>query len=243
MGKDVNRYLFYDAYNVAMNIALQKLLGCLNFILLVIVSHPNAIYAQPYSREGFFEKNFAANPLDTSSSRTKKSPSPHAKSKSEATDTPDTKRPIRELFSSEQEELAVEETHVSIKAIEGTPRRIKGVGAVINCHDRQHCKTQLEYLLNLQGTYSFLLSTIYLIGDIAVDYIPLTHSTEPEVLIKNIEVMQAVKFRREPPPHLSISKSPSWLIETEKDLFVLEGVSRLERYFTAKGEFIDPRNR
>ena len=109
--------------------------------------------------------------------------------------------------------------------------KIKRIGAVLNGLAAGHIDRCLKELTAITKERELTLGTLYVVG-IGDGY---TKSTDIGEFVKaGGGIMDAWIL----PDYLPVKRSPTWLLETEQGLVLLEGVS-LARYITPQGKFID----
>ena len=110
--------------------------------------------------------------------------------------------------------------------------KVQTIGVALHGSDKRHAMKHLKQLLELSYSSGISIGTIAIIGDGSVlqDNIYLAALLQRGAVISVDET---------PPEQYKIQYSPTWLLETDKGLILLEAVASPEGYLNARGEFID----
>jgi hypothetical protein len=216
--------------------------GFSRLFLLVACSVTQPVLAQTPRNQEFFKKNYAVNPLSSSSKGTSEGYKDKGLSHKRDTNYNHNKEtPVKEGFVGVDTTPEIKESHSSVlQKVVGTPTPIHSFGAIINCHDEKHCAKNFNTLFSLVENFNYKLSDVYLIANPLKDRIPLENDGSLQSQQRALELTQALLVKNKPPEGYQIGTSPSWIVETPKDIIVLEGIETIERYLDKSGKFLYP---
>lgn len=110
--------------------------------------------------------------------------------------------------------------------------KVHGIGMLLNIKDRKHYQQFARKLLQFSDRYNILISRVYLVGNIEPYKDDLLTK---EMMLRGGRPAAGMVI----PKKYKVSKSPSWILDTDEGEYVLDGALELNKFFTAKGEFID----
>lgn len=114
--------------------------------------------------------------------------------------------------------------------------KILSLGLIVNAVDEEHAKENIEELIGLAQTNAIALNTVFAVGGIA----------QAKKDLPSVEYLWAksqgarIKVTLGVPKQYDVSLSPTWIVETEQGLVLLEGIGSLKRAINAEGrlEFV-----
>ncbi|MBX7145098.1 MAG: hypothetical protein K1X79_11655 [Oligoflexia bacterium] len=208
---------------------------------------------------GFFEKDFAKNPLEAREPAKPKPSLPsvpgvsqeqlanveaEAKKMQEQQleqlrDNPMLKK-LFEKDKAEAKQNQADAKHVAPKPVgeedfTGMTRAIpvNGIGLVVNSLVKEHYEETLSKLISLADMHKLKISTVYTMGDFEIT----TSSPALPAIVARGGVVRVVN---EIPNGYDISLSPTYIVKTAEGEILLEAVPNLDRYFNNQGEFLEP---
>lgn len=202
-----------------------------NKLLLLIGFMCASAVVQAQSPKDFFPNDYVNNPINKtrpspfatpSASISSTVPSATPAKNESVTTTPKTEDTILASPSSSPHEA---------KRYENLPQlplsKIKRIGAVLDGLQGSSTTDRFRSFLEFMASKKLEISTVYFVG-------PYSDLTMGEMII-----LQSLKGRQETveeiPAHLKIARLPSWVIETEKGLVILEGLDSFEQFITNDG--------
>ena len=215
--------------------------------LLVFLFLEQPVAAQDVEPKRFYEEDFAKDPLNTNRGTTPRVERERPKPKNS---TP--KGTVSEKRESPQglagkdgkkvadtgedpKKLAEKETSREADDIELLlSEPILALGAVINSLDKAHFDTQIREVLQLATDYDLQIGVIYAIGDIR------NVLADQDLLLRFAVFGGQVKPVEElPEQYRELAYSPTWLLNIEPGIIMLEGVGSLRKFLNSRGEFIE----
>lgn len=177
---------------------------------------------------GFYKKNYAASPGSTTLPESAKddaftSPEPEiAPTSSPGLAAPGT--------------LGTQGTPVT-----GEPIPVRAFGGVLNGLDLDLFKMQIEFFANMVTKTKGYVEPLYVLGR-PEEVSPVVHALLEGVAEKAVymEILTRMQIVSKLPATVAVTQAPSWLVTTDKGMYVLQGVAAPGRYFTQDGRFLVP---
>ena len=178
------------------------------------------LQAQPSGQE-FFDKDFAKSPLESTKESDRSSsgivqPSPAPVSASTA--------PTPGFV-----ELGPTLTPVAtLNPSDAFGTRVYAIGAVINAHNPAHFESNVKQLIQVCHDRNLAIARIYAVGS------PTQYGSAIKPFLTNdwrmlstLEFINRIVISVKPPSEYATSRSPTWLLATDKGVVVAEGYTNL----------------
>ncbi len=137
----------------------------------------------------------------------------------------------QEAAKEEDEEFAMDDT-------KGTP--VAALSAILNVDEERHFNKNFERFFDVVNRHNLSVGTVYAISgadDFSV-YTKVIQSTLGQRMLEfslrggKLQVLDYI------PSEYQVTRSPTWVVETKKGRYLLEGIEKLSRYFNKRGEFV-----
>jgi hypothetical protein len=174
----------------------------------------------------FFEKNYAANPLDQ-------------KSASSVDSQSDVKPPDQTVKTEPklvQEEKSFNEVDTSVETLRtDAGQRINWIGLIVSIKNGSLLDKSFSTLQKITRRHDLSIGPIYLLG------IP-TELSKHSALLSEVAIRGgSLNLQENPPKEFPVTKSPSWIISVEKGEILLDGIIDPTLFFNDQGHYIgDP---
>jgi hypothetical protein len=195
------------------------------FLCITLIVTP--ITAEDSRPADFYKDNFAINPFDNN----KNAQSTVAGSKGSSTQQNSSKA---KQFPGLAENNPQPQAGATKSSLEGFDvQSVISIGAVINALDKEHL-----------GIYTKKLSDLLVERNIPAGQFYMRHlvGTLPDLqsFMRLIVYGATPRYISTlPEKYAMLTASPTWIIQTEKGEYLLEGVEALERFITADGGFVE----
>lgn len=114
---------------------------------------------------------------------------------------------------------------------------VTALSVIVSTANHEHFLQAIEQFNSIMSSRNLQPGTLYMIGP-AINPVDLFQSGNVLGPLLSRGGLPMSLF--EIPKKYDVKASPTWIIETESGEILLEAVPSLEKYFNAKGEFIDP---
>lgn len=193
------------------------------YVLFVSVT---SLTAEDNKPADFYKDNFAINPFDNN----KNAQSTVAGSKGKSTQQgSNTKKSPGQAEANTQSQTAT-----NTSGLEGFDvQPIISVGAVLNAFDKEHLGLYTKKLADLLVERNIPAGQLYMrhlagaLPDLQSFMRLITYGASPRYITAL------------PEKYAMLTASPTWIVQTEKGEYLLEGVEALERFITADGGFVE----
>ncbi len=176
------------------------------------------------SKESFFEKNYAKNPLEASK---------EMRDQRSETDT-NTPESISENNNAETESL--DSKFITDDDLENPDQNgieIKWLGLIVSTKDSGIINNALSNLGEIVKKHQIKVGYIYLVGA------PTGFQSFGKKLPILVENGAVIKFVQAVPDKYEIKRTPSWIVATEKGEILLDGVVNISGFLNSNGELLD----
>lgn len=210
------------------------------FLFIFILTFPCFVAAQEESRDqagGFYNKDFAKNPLGAEESKDDSGFFDDFKNKPKSEQRGfENKDPSDIMPKKSEERESPDEDAPSPNEL-----KIKGMGILLNGVDEEHCFQQLNRLADIVTEKNIPTGRVIIVGGVEnvgrlIKKLLLNSFNGSGLYPK---VGGFIEGSVTVPERYKVTLSPSWLIDTEKGEVVLEGVEKVERYITSRGTFVE----
>lgn len=174
-------------------------------------------------KPSFFQNDFARTPIqkEGESPRKVKEPKKNKETKPDQT------------FQEEQTvELHTNDSELPSPIQKGP--KIESIGMVINATDPKHFEEHLGELLSQIDKHDVDAGVIYQLGD-HDDF-----NAYDQLMPKLIARGALFRLEGSAPRRFTVTKSPSWILQVEEGLIVLEAPENINRYISQTGHFVSP---
>jgi hypothetical protein len=174
----------------------------------------------------FFEKNYAANPLDQKS----------ASSVDSQSDVKPPDQTVKKEPKLVQEEKSFNEVDTSVETLRtDAGQRINWIGLIVSIKNESLLDKSFSTLQKITRRHDLSIGPIYLLG------IP-TELSKHSALLSEVAIRGgSLNLQENPPKEFPVTKSPSWIISVEKGEILLDGIIDPTLFFNDQGHYIgDP---
>lgn len=121
-----------------------------------------------------------------------------------------------------------------------TPRKALSLSAILSAEDPSLLSQQLGSLSKLATEKKLVVRTVYIVGDPSKIPVALENLTQQDPTLRSVIELGELEPASSPPEKYKVTKTPTWIVETEEGEVLLEGAPQLERYFNFSGQFLEP---
>lgn len=200
-----------------------RTLGALSMLVVAFTLIGACAFGEDDSNQ-FYEQNYASSPLQSETIIPGKG--------EEHVDLPIEKRQSTKAKNPEAKP-AKETNPDTVSNVMDTRKgvKVKTIGGILNARDSKHFEVELGNLLSIATQYDLDVGKIYSLG-----HYDGSNGTQ---MLKVIARGGSIEITWVVPEEYQVTRSPTWILDSEDGQIVLEAPESLKRYFNTKGEFIE----
>ncbi len=194
---------------------------------------PRGFFAENYVNQGFSEPSREQVPENVVVEIDQAEPEDPGPGKAQFKSLDDLKSSRKIAPSAAAGPLPESNTRVSNVSTSQHGERILSLGLIVNGTDEAHAKYSIEELIQTAKNFSIALNTVYAVGGMA-------RATEKLPAVEYIWAKTEgakIKLARIVPKEYPVELSPSWIVETEQGLVVLDGLNSINTVINSQGRF------